>query len=64
VARKRSRFGRAWRAALIVALACAAASALAVLTLRWVNPRISSFMVQAWAGSLFERGKSFRLDHR
>jgi monofunctional glycosyltransferase len=64
VARKRSWFGRAWRLVLGTLFACALLSALAVLSLRWINPPFSSFMIQAWFGSLFERDKAFKLDHR
>lgn len=45
-------------------LACALLSAQTVLCLRWINPPLSSFMVQAWVGAVFERDKSFKLDHR
>ena len=64
MAQKRSWFGRAWRWSLGAVLALLLLSALNVLSLRWINPPISSFMVQAWVGSLFDDSKGFKLDHR
>ena len=64
MAQKRSWFGRVWRWLLGAVLASLLVSALAVLSLRWIDPPISSFMLQAWVGSLFDDSKGFKLDHR
>jgi len=54
VARNRSTLGRLLRAIVWLVVICIAASVLAVLSLRWINPPFSAFMaeaqVAAWAG--------------
>ncbi|MHB8723079.1 MAG: transglycosylase domain-containing protein, partial [Steroidobacteraceae bacterium] len=54
MARNRSILARLLRAVVWLLLICLAASVLAVLILRWVNPPFSAFMAQAqvaaWAG--------------
>jgi monofunctional biosynthetic peptidoglycan transglycosylase len=53
VARNRSTLGRLLRAIVWLVVICIAASVLAVLSLRWINPPFSAFMaeaqVAAWA---------------
>ena len=54
MARNRSLFARLLRATVWLIVICIAASVLAVLMLRWINPPFSAFMAQtqlaAWAG--------------
>jgi monofunctional glycosyltransferase len=54
VARNRSILARLLRAVVWLVVICIAASVLAVLILRWINPPFSAFMAQAqlaaWAG--------------
>jgi monofunctional glycosyltransferase len=53
-----------FRWAIGLTLAFVITSVLAVLALRWINPPLSSFMLQAVISSWFDDSKGFRLDHR
>ncbi len=64
MARKRTWWGRTlrWTAGLL--LGGLIVSSLSVLLLRWIDPPISAFMIEAKVASWFDDSKGFTLDHR
>jgi monofunctional glycosyltransferase len=64
VARKRTWWGRTLRWTFGILLAGILSSVLAVLALRWIDPPISAFMIEAKVTSWFDDSKRFKLDHR
>ena len=64
MAAKRGWAGRAARAVLIAALLCIVVSVLLVVLLRWINPRISAFMVEATLSAWVDRDHDYTLRHQ
>jgi len=64
MARGRSFPGRLARAILWLVLICIAASVLAVLTLRWLDPPFTAFMAEAEVAAWTSRDSRFELRHR
>lgn len=60
----RTALGRLWRWVLGAALGLALLSALAVLSLRWIDPPGSAFMIEARVASWFDDSRGFTLDQR
>jgi len=64
VAARRSWAGRSFRALLQGSIACLVLSVLMVVLLRWINPRISAFMLEATVSSWLTRDHDFQLRHQ
>jgi monofunctional biosynthetic peptidoglycan transglycosylase len=63
MAQKRSFLGRLLRAILWLVLLFVAASVLAVLTLRWMNPPYSAFMAEAQVSAWMSRDSAYVFRH-
>jgi len=64
VAPKTSRFNRLARWFLLLALSCIAVSIGSVVLLRWINPPITAFMLQAQMSAWAKRDSTYMLRHR
>ena len=64
MAKKRSFLNRLARWALGVLVVCIAASAGMVALLRWINPPITAFMIQAQIAAWTKHDRTFALRHR
>jgi len=64
VAVRRSRGTRALRGVLFGIVACIVVSVLAVVLLRWINPRISAFMLEATVAAWIDRDHDYELRHQ
>ncbi len=61
---RRSWTARALRAVLVGLFASVVLSVLVVVLLRWINPRISAFMVEATLSAWLERERDYELRHQ
>ena len=64
MARHRSWLGRCARALAWLVALCVAASVVAVLVLRWVNPPFTAFMAEAQVAAWAGRDSTYALHHR
>jgi monofunctional biosynthetic peptidoglycan transglycosylase len=64
VARSRSLLGRLFKAVLWLLLLCVLASVLAVVALRWLNPPLTAFMLEAQSAAWADHDGRFVLRHR
>jgi len=64
VAVRRSWAGRAFRLVLLGGVAGIVLSVLTVVLLRWINPRISAFMIEATVSAWVDRDQAYELRHQ